>query len=85
MSSEFLIGNGLLFEKKDVLQAVRSLDFEYQKEIVDEIFRELVDKIKVGTTAGADKSTRMAGVEAFDALKTIHENTGLYYSLVLDI
>ena len=79
MSKEFLIGNGYVFEEKDVLVTIRTLDTEYQTMIVTEILKNLVSKVK---EAKADPDKREELLLILEALEGVSKGASLAYSLV---
>jgi len=82
MSNEFLIGNGYVFETKDVLNTVRVLDSEYKTIIVETIAESLMAQVAKGVDPLAEDTDKNIGKIAFETLKEINRAVSLAYSHV---
>lgn len=68
---EFIIGNGLMFEEKDVIVAIQKLDFESKVTIVHEIWKDLHGMIEKSKSGLANMNDLKMGKLAMLALKDI--------------
>jgi hypothetical protein len=74
MTMDFVIGNGLAFEDKDVFNAIYKLNLDSKALIVDEIVKDLLGIVKKSQSGLANISDVNNGRLAMMTLKTIREN-----------